>query len=104
MEQLFTIGKIVNTHGVRGEMRVKPITDKIETFNKVKSLYVVGRETKVYEITGIREHKGFILLKLKGIESMNDAELLKNCELKIERKDSIPLEEDEYYISDLYDM
>lgn len=104
MEQLLTIGKIVNTHGVRGEMRVKPITDKLETFDKLKEVYVVGRETKTYEIAGIRPHKGFMLLKLKGVETMNDAELLKNHEIKIARKDSIPLESDEYYISDLYDM
>lgn len=104
MEQLLTIGKIVNTHGVRGEMRVKPITDKLETFDKLKEVYVVGRDTKTYEIEGIRPHKGFMLLRLKGIETMSDAELLKNYEIKIERKDSIPLESDEYYISDLYDM
>ncbi|MGL4344132.1 MAG: ribosome maturation factor RimM [Cellulosilyticaceae bacterium] len=104
MEQLLSIGKIVNTHGVRGEMRVKPITDKIETFDQIKTVYVVGRETKTYEIASVRGHKGFILMKLKGIETMTDAELLKNSEIKIERKDAIPLESDEYYISDLYDM
>ncbi|MGL4738564.1 MAG: ribosome maturation factor RimM [Cellulosilyticaceae bacterium] len=104
MEQLLTIGKIVNTHGVRGEMRVKPITDKLETFDKLSEVYVVGRDTKVYEIAGIRPHKGFMLLRLKGIETMDAAELLKNYELKIERKNAIPLESDEYYISDLYDM
>lgn len=104
MEQLLTIGKIVNTHGVRGELRVKPITDKLETFDQIKTIFVVGRETKSYEVASVRGHKDFILMKLKGVETMNDAELLKNSEIKIDKKDAIPLEEGEYYINDLYDL
>lgn len=104
MEQMFTIGKIVNTHGVKGEMRILPSTDDIKRFEKLKQVTVVNREEKVYEITGIRYHKNFVLLKFKGIDTLNDAELLKNSLIKIDRKDSLPLEEDEYYISDLYGM
>lgn len=104
MEQMFTIGKIVNTHGVKGEMRVLPSTDDITRFEKLKQVTVINREEKVYEITGVRYHKNFVLLKFKGIDTLNDAELLKNSLIKIDRKDSLPLNEDEYYISDLYGM
>ncbi|MGL4363173.1 MAG: ribosome maturation factor RimM, partial [Cellulosilyticaceae bacterium] len=49
-------------------------------------------------------HKDFVLLRFKGVETMNDAELLKNSIIKIDRKDSLPLNENEYYMSDLYNM
>lgn len=104
MEEMFTIGRIVNTHGVKGEMRVKPSTDDIKRFEKLKEVYIMQRELKTYEIESIRYHKDFVLLRLKGVETMNDAELLKNSIIKINRKDSLPLGTDEYYMADLYDI
>jgi 16S rRNA processing protein RimM len=104
MEQMFTIGKIVNTHGVKGELRILPTTDDVKRFSKLKTVYVQQKEMKTYEIDTIRYHKNFVLLKFKGIESINDAEVLKNATIKIDRKDSLPLGTDEYYISDLYDL
>lgn len=104
MEQMFTIGRIVNTHGVRGEVRVLPSTDDIKRFELLKEIRVINREEKMYEITGVRYHKNFVLLKLKGVDTMDAAELLKNSLIKISREDSLPLNEDEYYISDLYGM
>lgn len=104
MEQMFTIGRIVNTHGVKGELRVIPTTDDIKRFEKLKTVYVYQKELKEYEITGIRYHKAFVLLKFKGVDTLDDAEMLKNATLKINRKDSLPLQEDEYYIGDLYNL
>ena len=104
MEQMFSIGKIVNTHGVKGELRVKPSTDDIKRFEKLKEVYVEGREVKRYEIESIRYHKDFVLLRFKGVDTMTDAELLKNHIIKIDRKDSLPLGEDEYYMADLYNL
>ena len=105
MTEMFTIGKIVNTHGVKGEMRVKPSTDDIKRFEKLKEIQLeVKGGTKTYELTSVRYHKDFVLIKLKGIETMDDAELLKNTLIRIDRKDSLPLSEDEYYQCDLYDL
>lgn len=104
MEQMFTIGRIVNTHGVKGEIRIIPTTDDIKRFEKLKTVYVYQKELKVYEIASIRYHKAFVLLKFKGVDTLDEAELLKNATIKIDRKDSLPLQEDEYYISDLYDL
>ncbi|MGL6173254.1 MAG: ribosome maturation factor RimM [Cellulosilyticaceae bacterium] len=104
MEQMFTIGRIVNTHGVKGEVRVLPSTDDIKRFELLKEILVINREEKMYEITGVRYHKNFVLLKLKGVDTMDAAELLKNSLIKIKRADSLPLNNDEYYISDLYGM
>lgn len=104
MEQMFTIGKIVNTHGVKGEVRVLPSTDDIKRFNKLKEVMVENRSRMSYEIETVRYHKNFVLLKFKGVDTMNDAELLKNSLLKIDRKDALPLQEDEYYQCDLYGL
>lgn len=104
MNQMFTIGKIVNTHGVKGELRIKPTTDDIKRFEKLKKVYVYQKDLQTYEIESIRYHKSFVLLKFKGIDTLDAAELLKNATLKIDRKDSLPLGQDEYYISDLYGL
>ena len=105
MDEMFTVGKIVNTHGVKGEVKVMPSTEDPRRFEKLKAIYVVQKKgMTTYEIQGVRYHKGFVLLKFKGVEDMNAAELLKGSLLKIERKDSLPLKKDEYYISDLFGL
>ena len=104
MNTMFTVGRIVNTHGVKGELKVMPTTDDPKRFEKLKSIFVERRTMESYEIQSVRYHKDFILLKLKGIEDMNAAELLKGSVLKIDRKDSLPLKKDEYYISDLFGL
>ena len=105
MLEYFVIGKIVNTQGIKGEVRVIPTTDDINRFKKLKEIYIFIRgNLDLYEIEGVRFHKQFVLLKLKGIDSINEAELLKNTEIKIPKELAIPCEKDEYYISDLYGM
>ncbi|MBU3812348.1 MAG: ribosome maturation factor RimM [Candidatus Niameybacter stercoravium] len=104
MEQMFTIGKIVNTHGVKGEVRVLPSTDDVKRFSKLKEVKVENRTMTTYEIETVRYHKNFVLLKFKGVDTMNEAELLKSSLLKIDRKDALPLKKDEYYQCDLYGL
>lgn len=104
MNTMFTVGRIVNTHGVKGELKVMPTTDDPKRFEKLKSVFVERKTMESYEIQSVRYHKDFVLLKLKGIEDMNAAELLKGSVLKIDRKDSLPLKKDEYYISDLFGL
>ena len=101
---MFTIGKIVNTHGVKGELKIMPTTDDPKRFSSLKEVYVEHKGLKTYAIESVRYHKQFVLLKLKGIDNMTDGELFKGGLIKIERKDSLPLKEDEYYISDLFDL
>jgi len=101
----FVIGKIVNTQGIKGEVRVIPYTDDITRFELLDYIYIdKNGSIKRYNIQNIRYHKQFVLLKIKGIDDMTAAQYLKNCEIKIESKDALPLKEDEYYIRDLYDI
>lgn len=104
MCQMFSIGKIVNTHGIKGEIKILPTTDDVKRFKKLKEIIVENKTQKCFEVENVRFHKDCVLLKLKGIEDMNSAELLKGSLIKIERKDALPLNKDEYYICDLYGL
>lgn len=105
MDNYFVIGKIVNTQGIKGDVRVVPSTDDVGRFELLKTILVEKKGTLTeYEVQNVRYHKQFVLLKLKGIDDMTSAEALKNTVVKIREKDSIPCEKDEYYIRDLYDM
>ncbi|MCL2592805.1 MAG: ribosome maturation factor RimM [Defluviitaleaceae bacterium] len=101
----FDIGTIINTHGIKGEVRVYPLTDEPERFKKLKQarIFLRGQEF-FYDIESAKLHKQFVILKLKGIESIEDANKLRDGVIKIERKDAIELEEDEYFAKDLYNM
>ena len=102
MNDMFNVGKIVNTHGIKGELKVMPTTEDPKRFEMLKEIYVERRTMETFKIDSVRYHKGMVLLKLKGVEDMTTAELFKGAVLKIDRKDSLPLEEDEYYVSDLF--
>lgn len=105
MSKYFIIGKIVNTQGLKGEVRVLPTTDDIKRFKLLKDITVFKKtETFNYEIENIRFHKQFVLLKLKGIDTMTQAEELKDTEIRIPEEMAIPCAEDEYYIRDLYGL
>ena len=107
MEKLdfFEIGKIVNTQGIKGDVRILPTTDIPERFSQLKTVLLDnGKIKKEYNIERVWFHKNFVIVKFKEIEDMTQAEKLKGLSVKIDRKDALPLEKDEYYISDLYDM
>ncbi len=105
MENYFVVGNIVNTQGIKGEVRVMPTVDDVERFKLLDHVFVDRKGSiKEYEIENIRFHKQFVLLKLKGIDDMTSAEALKGTVVKITEDMAVPCGEDEYYIRDLYDM
>ena len=96
------IGQIVNTFGIKGEVKVKPFTDDIKRFDKLKKINIEQKNNKKeYEIENIKYHKDMVILKLKGIDQIEQAELLRYSYLKINRNEEEPLEENTYYIVDL---
>lgn len=99
------IGTIVNTHGIKGEVKVIPTTDDIKRFELLKSLFVETRAGLAeFPILNVRYVKNFVLLQLEGIDDMTEAEKLKTCLVKIPKALALPLADNEYYISDLYDI
>lgn len=103
MNDYFVIGKIVNTQGIKGEIKVIPTTDDPLRFEELKEIIIdVKGNLKNLKVKNVRYNKQFVILKLDSIDTMNDAEKLKGYEIKIDSKDALPLEKDEYYIRDLY--
>ena len=101
-KEMLEIGQIVNTFGVKGMVKIVPYTDDIKRFDYLKEIYVVTKnEKQKYQIEEIKYHKNMVLAKLKGIDTMNDAEILKQASIQIVRKDAIELEKDTYFIVDL---
>ena len=102
MTKYLEIGQIVNTFGIKGMVKVKPFTDDIKKFTKFKKIYIKNKAgKKEYEIEEIKEHKEMMLVKFKGIDNPNDAELLRESYLIIDRENLEPLEEGTFYIADL---
>lgn len=102
MQKYFEVGQIVNTFGVKGLVKVKPFTDDVERFEELKKVYICKKEKlEEVEIEEVKYHKDMVLLKLKGIENMNEAEMLKGLYLKIDRKNAKKLPKDTYFIADL---
>lgn len=105
MDQYMEIGKIVNTHGIKGELKIIPSTDDIKRFELLDSVLVEERGDLVeYLVLGVRYMKQFVLLKLEGVNDMTEAEKLKTFTLKIPREQALPLEENQFYVRDLYEM
>ena len=98
MEDLLVVGQIINTHGLRGEMKVMPLTEDMSRIDYLE--YVILKAKKV-KVEGVKYFKDKVILKLQGINSIEEAEKLKRTYLEIEREDAIELEEDEYFIVDL---
>lgn len=95
----YNVGKIVNTHGIRGDVRVMPTTDFVaERFAKGQDLYLqqAGEPLKL-TVESARQHKGFILVKFVGYDNINDVQAFRDHELMVSGKDQQPLEDGQYY-------
>lgn len=102
MKNYLEIGQIVNTHGLKGFLKVIPYTDEIERFEEIKKVFIVYKKENIeFEIEKVKYFKEIVILKLKGIDHINDAEKYKNCYLKIKREDAKKLDKNTYFIADL---
>lgn len=97
MPDLLEAGKIINTHGVRGELRVEPWADSADFLTDFDVFYIDGT---AFEVESSRVHKEKLLLKLAGVDSIEAAEKLKNRVVYIDREDA-ELDEGQYFLSDL---
>ena len=91
MQEFLEIGQIVNTFGIKGMVKVKPFTDDvIARYDNLKKVYIeIHKSKKQYEIEEVKYHKDMVLIKFKGIDKIEEAELLRNAYLKVDRKDEL---------------
>ena len=99
MENMIDIGQIVNTHGLRGEVKVTPRTDYPEFFEEISGVYT--DDGTYHKITGIKYHKSSVILKLKGINSVEEADAMRQKVLYTQKSyfDSLP--EGTYLVADI---
>ena len=101
-QEYFEIGQIVNHFGIKGMVKVNPFTDDISQFETLKKL-LLEKDGKLIEIEveETKYSKNQVLLKLKGIDTIEEAEKYRGSYLKIARKDARKLPEGTYFIADL---
>ncbi|WP_047151626.1 ribosome maturation factor RimM [Aneurinibacillus tyrosinisolvens] len=104
-DSYFTVGRLVNTQGTKGEARVISETDFPEQRYKIgQTLYLFhpsAAEPIPLEIASSRQHKNFYLLTFKGVTSINEVEKYKGGILKVRGDEREPLEEGEFYFQDI---
>lgn len=102
MEEYFEIGQIVNTSGLKGILKIKPFTDDIKKFSNLKTIYIKTKNGLTeFKIEQVRYVKNMVMLKLAGIDTVEEAEKYKNLYIKILRDQEEELEEGSYYVVDI---
>ncbi len=104
-DSLVLIGRVAGAHGVRGQIRLIPLTDFPERFHSMKeiSLYRDDQILGTWKITGSGEllSRRQIILSLEGLDGRDEAQSLQGCEIYISPEERVPLSEGQYWISDL---
>ena len=113
MREHFRIGKIISLHGIKGEVKVFPTTDDIKRFDGLVKFYIVNSEDasdddfkdlNFYEKESVKYLKNTVVLKIKGIDSIESATKYIGKNLYVDRDDAVDLSLDEYYVMDLIGM
>lgn len=103
-----TVGQILRPHGVRGELRVKIITDYPEQLERHAHFYlarpVSPEKLDRYSVEKCRFHKKSLLLKLTGLDDRDSADEMRGMLVQIPIEEAVPLEEGEYYHFQLIDV
>lgn len=103
--QYLLLGEILRPHGVRGELRVRILTDYPERIPTLEAVYIGGGPSAAhitrYAVEHMRMHQGYGLLKLIGVDDRNQADLLRALFVMITLENAVPLEEGEFYLFQL---
>ena len=98
LKRFLEVGRIVGTHGVQGEMRVECWANSPDFLTRFKKLYLDNGETELS--VACRPHKNIALVRVKGVGSIEEADLLRGKVLYIDRADA-RLEEGEHFVQDI---
>lgn len=98
-EELVTIGRVVKPQGRRGEVSVQPLSDRPDRFPKLARVCLPGAGGAAVEATVscCWPHKGRFVLKLEGVDSIEQADKLRGLELRVPEEELAPLPEGSYY-------
>jgi len=100
--QYLKIGKIFSAHGIKGYVKIFPLTNEAERFYDLKDVFIKdGQEMQALSIEDILLKNKFVLIKFNQIKNRNDAEKLKDFFIYVNRTQAVKLDKDEYFIEDL---
>ena len=92
------IGKVGAPHGVKGEMKILPMTDFPDRFAGMTHCYIGD---KTMEITGVRYQKHHVLMRIEGVNAREDAAAFVGAFVSVDRSEAVPLKKGEYYTADI---
>lgn len=101
IKRFLEIGQIVSTHGIKGEVRVNPWCDSPDFLKKFKTLYFDKNGESSLKVIS-RIHGNIVLMKIDGVDTVEDAAKLRNKVLYMDRNDA-HIEKNSYFIQDLID-
>ncbi|NLP45211.1 MAG: 16S rRNA processing protein RimM [Peptococcaceae bacterium] len=93
------IGEVLKSHGIKGEIKIYPLTDNQARFKKLKKVYLSDQKTELsFAVQGVRlGSKGMVYLKLAGIETPEQAQKFQGFQVRIDRSEVPPLKDRWYY-------
>lgn len=98
--ELIEIGEVVNTHGVRGEIKLNPWTDSLDAMTDIVTFYLKDGENAVaLYADSVRIHKNCAIIKFENVDDMKTAETFRGRILYVKKEENLP--EGRYYIADL---
>ena len=98
-KELIDVAEVTNTHGLRGEVKILPRTDYPEFFEEISGVYL--EDNTYLKITGIKYQKNMVILKFKGINSVEEAQSLKGKILYVPKSIFDDLPDGTYLIADI---
>lgn len=101
-QEFIIIAKVVSTQGNKGEVSVFPLTDSMERFKNLSAVFLKNNHQQaILNIEKIRIKKDKVILKFKGIESLQEANTLVGTFLEVERKNAVKLPKNAYFIFEI---
>lgn len=100
LKKYLETGKIVGTHGIKGMLRVQAWCDSADFLKQFKTVYTDNAGNNKYTVTSLSPHGNVVIMALKGVDSIEKAEMLRNKVIYIDRNDAA-LPEGRYFIDDL---
>lgn len=102
MLKYLSVGIVKGVHGIKGELKVSPLTNDIKRFDRLDEVFVDENGIlKGYRIKSVRYVKDMVYIMFDTINSRTDAASLVGCYLKVDRENAVGLDKDEYFICDI---
>lgn len=101
-DDLVIIGKITKSHGVKGDLKIKPLTTHPKEYLDIKSVFLCKKEEQQeFKVSKIKTIKDFWVFEIEGISSVEEAEYWRDGDISIKESELFPLDENEFFIHEI---